>query len=84
MRQLGDGATHFRRILELDVPAGYTARPLRELAPPLNSIVGAIVRQGVALVPRGNDRIQSGDRLIVFTTYEAADRVRDYFTSVSA
>jgi trk system potassium uptake protein TrkA len=72
------------RILELDVPAGYTARPLRELAPPLNSIVGAVVRQGVALVPRGNDRIQAGDRLIVFTTYEAADRVRNYFTSVGA
>jgi hypothetical protein len=28
------------------------------------------------------DQIRPGDRLIVFTTYEAADRVRDYFTSV--
>jgi trk system potassium uptake protein TrkA len=72
------------RVLELDVPAGYTPRPLRELAPPLNSIVGAIVREGKATVPRGNDAIRPGDRLIVFTTYEAADRVRNYFTSVSA
>jgi trk system potassium uptake protein TrkA len=70
------------RILELDVPAGYQPRPLRELAAPLNSIVGAIIRDGNAIVPRGLDRVQPGDRLIVFTTYAAADRVRDYFTHV--
>ena len=72
------------RVLELDVPAGYTPRTLRELAAPLNSIVGAIVRGSQAIVPRGTDRIQPGDRLIVFTTYGEADRVRDYFTNVSA
>ena len=72
------------RVLELDVPPGYTPRPLRELAPPLNSIVGAIVRDSQVLVPRGTDRVQPGDRLIVFTTYAEADRVRDYFTSVAA
>jgi trk system potassium uptake protein TrkA len=72
------------RVLELDVPEGYTPRTLRELAAPLNSIVGAIVRGSQAIVPRGTDRIQPGDRLIVFTTYAEADRVRDYFTNVSA
>ncbi len=68
------------RSLELVVPAGYTPRALRELAPPLNSIIGAVVRQSRAFVPRGTDRIEPGDRLIVFTTYAAADQVRDYFT----
>jgi trk system potassium uptake protein TrkA len=72
------------RVLELDVPAGYAPRALRELAPPLNSIVGAIVRGSRAVVPRGSDRIEPGDRLLVFTTYEAADRVRSYFTGVKA
>lgn len=72
------------RILELDVPQEYVTRPLRELAPPLNSIIGAIVRDTQAFVPRGTDRVQPGDRLIVFTTYAAADQVRDYFTKVSA
>ncbi len=71
------------RVLELDVPAGYRARPLRDLAAPLNSIVGAIVRGAQVLVPRGTDRIEPGDRLIVFTTYAEADRVRDYFTHVA-
>jgi trk system potassium uptake protein TrkA len=71
------------RILELDVPAGYAARPLRELAAPLNSIIGAIVRGSHAFVPRGADRVQPGDRLIVFTTHAAADQVRDYFSAVA-
>jgi trk system potassium uptake protein TrkA len=71
------------RILELDVPEGYVPRTLRELAPPLNSIVGAIVRGSHALVPRGADRIEAGDRLIVFTTHEASDRVRNYFANAT-
>jgi trk system potassium uptake protein TrkA len=72
------------RILELDVPEGYVPRSLRDLAAPSNSIVGAIVRGSQAIVPRGTDRIQPGDRLLVFTTHAAADRVRDYFTNVRA
>jgi trk system potassium uptake protein TrkA len=72
------------RILELEVPAAYQPRALRELDPPDNSIIGAILRSSQVIVPRGNDRVQPGDRLIVFTTHAAADRVRDYFTSVRA
>ena len=72
------------RILELEVPSGYLPRPLRELDPPHNSIIGAIIRGAEAMVPRGTDRIQPGDRLIVFTTHAAADRVRNYFTNVPA
>jgi Trk K+ transport system NAD-binding subunit len=65
------------------VPAGYAPRALRDLAPPLNSIIGAVVRHSHAFVPRGTDQVQPGDRLMVFTTYAAADQVRDYFTKVS-
>jgi Trk K+ transport system NAD-binding subunit len=68
------------RILELEVPPTYMARALRDLAPPTNSIVGGIVRGSRGFVPRGDDRVEPGDRIIVFTTYEAADRVRRYFT----
>ena len=72
------------RILELEVPAGYPRRALRDLAPPVNSIIGAIVRGSQAFVPRGNDHVEPQDRLLVFTTYAAADQVRDYFTRVTA
>jgi trk system potassium uptake protein TrkA len=69
------------RILELEVPSTYAARPLRQVAPPRDSIVGAILREGRALVPRGDDVIEPGDHLLVFSTRDAADRVRDFFTS---
>ncbi|HXH24943.1 MAG TPA: Trk system potassium transporter TrkA [Vicinamibacterales bacterium] len=72
------------RILELEVPPGYAPRRLRELDPPRNSIIGAIVRDSRAIVPRGHDSIQPGDRLLVFTTHAAAEKVRNYFTSVKA
>lgn len=71
------------RVLELEVPAGYMARSLRNLEPPRNSIIGAIIRHGEVIVPRGSDRVEPGDRLIVFTTYAEAERVRNYFTTVN-
>jgi Trk K+ transport system NAD-binding subunit len=92
LHQINGGATRLLavveqgagRILELDVPYTYQPRALRDLAAPLNSIVGAIIRGSQAIVPRGTDRVEPGDRVIVFTTYDAADRVRDYFTRVTA
>jgi trk system potassium uptake protein TrkA len=69
------------RILELEVPASYQPRALRDLEPPRDSIVGAILRGDIAIVPRGNDRLLPGDRILVFSTRESADRVRDFFRS---
>jgi len=68
------------RILELEVPARFIGRALKDLAPPRDSIVGAILRTRQAIVPRGADRLEGGDRLIVFSTRAAADEVRLFFT----
>jgi trk system potassium uptake protein TrkA len=38
------------------------------------ALIGAIVRNGTAIFPHGEDVLQSGDRVIVFT--EAADAPR--------
>jgi trk system potassium uptake protein TrkA len=92
LHQIAGGATRLLavleegagRVLELDIPDSYRPRALRDLAAPLNSIIGAVVRDGQAFVPRGNSRIEPGDRIIVFTTHAAADRVRDYFTRVES
>ncbi len=69
------------RILEIEVPPNYPGRALRDLEPPRDSIVGAILRGDQALVPRGTDRLQPGDRLLVFSTKAAADQVRTFFSS---
>lgn len=71
------------RILELEVPPTYRARALRDLEPPRDSIIGAILRGNGAIVPRGDDRLEPGDRILVFSTRAAADRVRDFFRAAS-
>jgi len=71
------------RILELEVPPRYVGHALRDLGPPRDSIVGAILRAGRAIVPRGADRLLAGDRLIVFSTRSAADQVRSFFTGAA-
>lgn len=89
LHQIGGGAVRLLavleqgagRILELEVPASYTARALRDVAPPRDSIVGAILRDGHPIVPRGRDQIFAGDRLLVFSTEAAADHVRHFFTA---
>ena len=68
------------RILEVQVPPQHDGRTLRELDPPRDSIVGAILRPDKAIVPHGTDRLGSGDRLLVFCTRGAADQVRTFFS----
>jgi trk system potassium uptake protein TrkA len=67
------------RILEFPVPPAFVGRALRDLEPPRDSIVGAILREGGALVPRGADQLRAGDHLVVFSTTAGAQRVRSFF-----
>jgi trk system potassium uptake protein TrkA len=69
------------RVLEIEVPSNFEPAALRILKAPPDSIVGAILRGGNAIVPRGEDVIEPGDRLIVFATSASAEQVRDYFVS---
>jgi trk system potassium uptake protein TrkA len=68
------------RILEVSVPEKHHGRALRDLEVPRDSIIGAILRDQEAIVPRGTDTLQSGDRLLVFSTRAAADLVRAFFS----
>jgi trk system potassium uptake protein TrkA len=69
------------KVFELIVPDDYPATALKDLAAPPESIVGTILRNGDAIVPSGNDRIEPGDRLLVFCTDASSDRVRKFFAS---
>lgn len=60
--------------IELVAPSKsrYVGRPLRKVAFPRDAIVGAIARpNGQVLVPRGDDIIAAGDRVVIL----AAERV---------
>ena len=55
-------------ILDITVRGGskLIRRPFREL-PMTGSLIGAIVRDGVAFFPHGNSMMEPGDRVIIFT-----------------
>ena len=71
------------RVLELTVSKDFVPKALKNIGTPVDAIVAAILRDGSAIVPRGDDGIEPGDRILVFSTRGAADRVQAYFTGTS-
>jgi trk system potassium uptake protein TrkA len=68
------------RVLELTVSPAFQSRQLKGIGTPEDVIVAAILRGDHAIVPRGDDRIDPGDRILVFCTRAAAGRVQAYFS----
>lgn len=66
-------------VLELAVPDSFAPTTLRDMPTIEGAIIGAIVRRHGVIVPHGEDVVEPGDKLFVFSTHEAADRVRNYF-----
>jgi trk system potassium uptake protein TrkA len=54
-------------------------RRLREVDFPKKALVGAIVRSGDVIIPNGESRVLSGDRVIVFSAADAVDDVAVFF-----
>lgn len=69
------------QVLELAVREGARAagRRLRDLQRIPGAIVGAILRDHEAMVPRGDARIEVGDRVMVFARPEALPKVEALF-----
>jgi trk system potassium uptake protein len=68
------------RVLELIVSPRFEPKPLKDIGAPGDVIVGAILRGREVIIPRGDDRIAPGDRIIVFSTGGAAERAQAYFS----
>ena len=61
-------STARRACSRLTVSPHFVPKPLKGIGTPGDAIVGAILRGGEAIVPRGDDRVEPGDRIIVFST----------------
>ncbi len=72
------------RVLELVVSPLFEPKPLKGIGAPGDVIVGAILRGRQVIVPRGDDRVEPGDHIIVFSTADAAERVQIYFSGTGA
>ncbi len=68
-------------ILELEATAGsrVVGTPIKRLNFPRGAILGAVVSQGNARVPRGDDVIMPGDTVVVLTTASTRSQVERLF-----
>jgi len=57
----------------------YAGQPLRDVRLPGGSLIGAIIRAGKVIIPRGSDSIKAGDRVIVFVLRERVSAVEELF-----
>ena len=66
-------------VLELTLPEDLPPIPLMQMKSGLFGIIGAILRGGRVIIPRGQDSVQGGDRIIVFCMRAEEDNVREFF-----
>jgi trk system potassium uptake protein TrkA len=53
---------------------------LSEVSLPRGVLVGALRRNGALLVPRGTDRVEPGERVLIIAATESAAKLTDFLT----
>lgn len=66
-------------VLEISVPASFKTDTLMNLNLPCKAIIAIIQRRNRIIIPRGTTQIMPFDNLIIFTTKENSDTVKNYF-----
>lgn len=70
--------------IELTAPAGWkhAGKRLREIEFPREVVAGALLRKnGEVVVPRGNDVIEEGDRILFFTSEKSLPKLEEMLSS---
>lgn len=75
---IGDGAAEVYEAEALET-SQLVGRPLREARLPGGIIVGAVVRKGEVIVPRGDTLIRGGDRVVLAARKDMVKRVEQLF-----
>jgi trk system potassium uptake protein TrkA len=87
MRGIGEGRRELlaelehgdAEVLELTLPEELQPVPLAQMKGGAFAIIGAILRGGRVIIPKGSDAVQGRDRILVFCPKHAEDDVRDFF-----
>jgi len=66
-------------VLELVMPADLPKVPIVNMKAALFGIIGAILRRGRVIIPRGNDHVEAGDHILVFCMRDQEEDVREFF-----
>jgi len=65
----------YLRPFDVEPGSPFTKKPISELSLP-GALIVAIIREGKAAIPRGDDQLQAGDRLFVISKREATQYVQ--------
>ncbi len=73
---------NFGELIEADAleTSSLVGPPLKEVKLPAGVLIGAIVRGGQVITPRGDTVIQAKDRIVLFAAAEAVRKVEDMFS----
>jgi len=72
----------FGELIEADAleTSPLVGKPIKEVKLPAGVLLGALVRDGKVISPRGTTVVQKGDRVILFSTAEAVKKVEKMFS----
>ncbi|MGC2854207.1 Trk system potassium transporter TrkA [Novispirillum sp. DQ9] len=72
----------FGELIEADAleTSSLVGKPIREVKLPSGVVLGALVRQGAVIIPRGGTVVQGGDRVILFAAADAVRKVEKMFS----
>ncbi len=72
----------FGELIEADAleTSSLVGRPLKDVNLPVGVLVGAIVRDGQVINPRGNTVVQAKDRVVMFATADVVKKVEKMFS----
>jgi trk system potassium uptake protein TrkA len=72
----------FGELIEADAmeTSPLVGKPLKEIKLPSGVLLGAVVRQGKVISPRGTTVVQSGDRVVLFAESDAVKKIEKMFS----
>ncbi|MBL8642662.1 MAG: Trk system potassium transporter TrkA, partial [Rhodospirillaceae bacterium] len=72
----------FGELIEAEAmqTSGLVGKPLRELNLPTGTRIGAVIRKGQVIVPRGTSTVEGGDRIVLFAAKSAIKKVEKLFS----
>ena len=72
----------FGELIEADAleTCSLVGKPLKEIKLPNGVLIGAVVRAGQVISPRGNTVVQANDRVILFAPSDAVKKVEKMFS----
>jgi trk system potassium uptake protein TrkA len=72
----------FGELIEAEAmqTSGLVGKALRDLNLPTGTRIGAVIRKGQVITPRGDSTIEGGDRIILFAAKDAVKQVEKLFS----